>query len=107
VVGIPDHGAIQELAERVVHLFHPERVILFGSRAYGTPRPDSDVDLLVILPFEGTPYRKAVEILQALQPTFPVDVLPRRPEDTATRYELGDPLIREALDRGKVLFEAS
>ncbi len=54
----------------------------------------------------GTPYRKAVEILQAVQPTFPVDVLPRRPDDTAQRYRLGDPLIREALDRGKVLFEA-
>jgi predicted nucleotidyltransferase len=102
-LGLP---AIQDLVDRIVREFHPQRVILFGSRAYGDPRPDSDVDLLVILPFEGTPYRKAVEILQAVQPTFPVDILPRRPDDTDERYRLGDPLIREAFDRGKVLFEA-
>ncbi|HEX7665501.1 MAG TPA: nucleotidyltransferase domain-containing protein [Polyangiaceae bacterium] len=101
-----DRRAIQELVDRIVAAFHPERVVLFGSRAYGEPRPDSDVDLLVILPFEGTPYRMAVEILQTVQPTFSVDVLPRRPEDTMNRYRLGDPLIRDALDRGETLFDA-
>jgi predicted nucleotidyltransferase len=105
-MSVPDLAAIQELVDRIVREFHPERVVLFGSRAYGEPRPDSDVDLLVVLPFEGTPYGKAVEILQAVRPTFSVDVLPRRPDDTERRYRLGDPLVREALDRGKVLFEA-
>lgn len=101
-----DRRAIQNLVDRIARAFRPERVILFGSRAYGEPRPDSDVDLLVIMPFEGTPYRMAVEILQRVQPEFSVDVLPRRPDDTKNRYRLGDPLIREALDRGEVLFEA-
>jgi predicted nucleotidyltransferase len=44
---------IEEVAERIVREFNPERIILFGSHAYGTPGPDSDVDLLVVLPFEG------------------------------------------------------
>jgi len=44
---------ISRLSEKIAREFRPERVILFGSHAQGNPRPDSDVDLLVILPFEG------------------------------------------------------
>ncbi len=85
--------------------FRPERIILFGSYAYAQPRPDSDVDLLVILPFEGRSFHKSLEILNRIDPRFPIDLLARRPDDTARRYKEGDPLIREALDKGKVLYE--
>ncbi len=94
---------IRELTERIVQEFHPERVILFGSYASGNPRPDSDVDLLVVLPFEGKNFRKSLEILNRVNPRFSVDLLARRPDDTARRYREGDPLIREALDHGQVL----
>jgi uncharacterized protein len=96
---------IADLGERIAREFRPERIILFGSYAYGKPRPDSDVDLLVVLPFEGKGFRKSLEILNRVDPDFPVDIVTRRPEDTARRYEEGDPLIREALDHGKVLYE--
>jgi len=96
---------IQEIVRQIGQEFEPERVVLFGSFARGTPSADSDVDLLVILPFEGTPLRKALEILNRTDPGFPVDLIVRRPEDTARRYAEGDPLIREALDQGKVLYE--
>jgi len=96
---------IRELTERIVREFSPERIVLFGSYASGNPRPDSDVDLLVILPFEGKSFRKSLEILNRVNPRFPVDLLARRPDDTARRYREGDPLIREALDHGQVLHE--
>ena len=96
---------IRELTERIVREFQPERIVLFGSYAGGNPRPDSDVDLLVILPFEGKSFRKSLEILNRVNPRFPVDLLARRPDDTARRYREGDPLIREALDHGQVLHE--
>lgn len=100
-----DERHIADLSERIVREFQPDRIILFGSYAYGEPRPDSDVDLLVVLPFEGKGFRKSLEILNRVSPDFSVDLLARRPEDTARRYAEGDPLIREALDRGKVLYE--
>jgi predicted nucleotidyltransferase len=96
--------SIAELSERIVREFQPERIILFGSYAYGRPHPDFDVDLLVLLPFEGKAFRKSLEILNRLAPEFPVE-LARRPEDTTRRYIEGDPLIREALDHGKVLYQ--
>jgi len=99
-------GEIQKVADRIAMEFQPERIILFGSYAYGSPQPYSDVDLLVILPFEGKNFRKSLEILDRVNPPFSTDLLARKPDDTQMRYELGDPLIREALDRGKVLYES-
>ncbi|PYV16205.1 MAG: hypothetical protein DMG21_12470 [Acidobacteria bacterium] len=96
---------ISRLSEKIAREFRPERVILFGSHAQGNPRPDSDVDLLVILPFEGRNFWKSLEILNRIDPPFSVDLLARRPDDTARRYAEGDPLIREALDHGKILYE--
>ncbi len=100
-----DDKSIADLSNQIVREFHPERIILFGSYAQGKPRPDSDVDLLVILPFEGKAFRKSLEILNRVSPGFSVDLLARRPDDTAQRYAEGDPLIREALDHGRVLYE--
>lgn len=100
-----DEQRIMQLGERIAREFQPERIILFGSHAYGKPRPDSDVDLLVVLSFDGKGFRKSLEILNRVNPDFPVDLVARRPEDTARRYEECDPLIREALDRGRVLYE--
>lgn len=94
---------IQEFAGIVAQEFDPDQVILFGSYAEGTATPDSDVDLLVVLPFEGRNLDKSVEILVRTRPTFPIDLLARKPEDTARRYQLHDPLISAALERGKVL----
>ncbi len=100
-----DEQRIRELCERIVQEFQPHKIILFGSYALGTPTPDSDVDMLVVLPFTGKNFRKSLEILNRTNPNFPIDLLARNPEDTERRYQEGDPLIREALDHGKVLYE--
>ena len=96
---------IQELSNRIARRFNPQKIVLFGSYAQGTAAPNSDVDLLVIMPFEGKGFWKSLEILNWLNPPFSVDLLVRRPDDTARRYQQRDPLVREALDEGKVLYE--
>lgn len=96
---------IQELTRRIAEQFHPDKIILFGSHAYGIPKEYSDVDLLVIMPFEGHPFDKSMEILNKLDPDFSVDVIVRDPKDAAKRYNEFDPLVREAFDRGRVLHE--
>lgn len=98
-------SSVIELSERIARVFDPDKIILFGSHAYGTPSEDSDVDLLVILPFEGKPLDKSLEILDRTDPRFPIDLLARRPDDTARRYAEFDPLIRDAFDHGIVLYE--
>lgn len=98
---------IQGLANTIALQFDPERIILFGSYAYGSPRPDSDVDLLVLLPFKGKSFRKSLDILNTVSPNFSVDLIARQPEVARRRYACGDPLIREAFDKGKALYERS
>ena len=100
-----DTAQIIKLSQGIARDFDPDRIILFGSYAYGTPTEHSDVDLLVILPFEGKSRDKRLEIWGRVRPPFPVDILVRRPEDAQRRYRQWDPLIREALDHGKVLYE--
>ena len=100
-----ERQTITELTARIAREFRPHRIILFGSYANGSPGPDSDVDLLVVLPFEGRNLHKSLEILNRVDPRFAVDLLARRPEDVARRYTEGDPLIRDALDHGEVLYE--
>ena len=94
-----------ELSERIAREFGPEKIILFGSYARGNPHVDSDVDLLVLLRFEGKPFRTSLEILERMSPPFAVDVVVRNPDDAARRYAEFDPLIRDAFDHGIVLYE--
>jgi predicted nucleotidyltransferase len=96
---------IQDLADRIAREFDPDKIILFGSYARGTPGPDSDVDLLVVVPFEGKPFWKSVEIMNRVDPQFSIDLMARNPTDTARRFAQGDPLIREAVEQGRVLYE--
>jgi predicted nucleotidyltransferase len=100
-----DAAQIIAVGERIARDFGPERIILFGSYAYGTPTEGSDVDLLIIMQFDGKARDKRLEIWGRIRPPFPVDILVRRPEDTRRRYHQWDPLIREAIDHGKVLYE--
>ena len=97
---------IRQLGRDIGREFRPERVLLFGSYARGTATPDSDVDLLVVLPFEGKPVRKSVEIRLKLRPSFPVDLVVRTPENVRERVAMGDDFMRELLEEGKVLYEA-
>ena len=59
--------------------FHPEKIILFGSYATGTATPDSDVDLLLVMPFQGNPTRQVVEIRTRAEAPFPMDLLVWKP----------------------------
>jgi predicted nucleotidyltransferase len=96
---------IRDAGRRIGETFALDRVVLFGSYADGSATEDSDVDLLVILPFDGRPFDKSLEILNRVDVRFPCDLLARCPDDVRRRYQERDPLIREALDRGKVLYE--
>ena len=95
---------IRAVGRRIAREFRPQRIILFGSRAHGSAAPDSDVDLLVIALFDGTSFRQSLSILNRLDLRLPIDLIVYRPEEVERRYAEGDPLIREALDHGKVLY---
>lgn len=98
---------ISSFARQVARHFKPEKIILFGSYAYGQPTEDSDVDILVIMPFEGRNPEKATEIWMATKPKFPIDIMVRKPAELKKRLKMGDFFLREITEKGKVLYEAA
>lgn len=94
------------MVDRIVHKFHPLRIILFGSHARGEAGPESDVDLLVVLPKVVNKRQAAIEIRRALA-DFPVckDIVVTTPEEIARRGHLVGTILRPALREGKVLYE--
>lgn len=100
-----NRAAIQQYAESIAREFQPEKIILFGSHAYGQPTEESDVDLMVVMPFRGSPLEQAFRIRDRLEhPGFPMDLLVRSPREIRRRQAMGDFFIREILDRGTLLY---
>jgi uncharacterized protein len=96
---------IQKMVRKIVRQFKPDQVILFGSRATGMARPDSDVDLLIVMSVEGSPREKAIEIRVALHGMgVPKDIIVTTPEDFAWRKEINGTIERPASLEGKVLY---
>jgi uncharacterized protein len=98
---------VELLAARIGRLFRPEKVLLFGSYAYGQPTPDSDVDLLVIMKTRLHPVEQAVAIRQAMNASFPMDLMVRTPEQLEERLRLGDYFLQDIMRRGIILYEAA
>src|SRR5215469_9064620 len=101
----PVQPQIEKMVRRIVRQFHPERIILFGSQARGDARPNSDVDLLIVMPVEGPKLMKQVEIRVALNRNhLAVDIIATTPEDFAWRKEIPGAIEYPAVQEGKVLY---
>lgn len=98
---------IQEVADQIAQQYQPDKVILFGSYGYGDPHEYSDVDLLVVMDYEGRPIRKAIEIKEMLDQRFAMDVLVYKPAQLQQRLEWGDYFLREITQKGRVLYDAA
>ena len=100
---------IKDLSEQIAREFHPNKIILFGSYAYGNPTPDSDVDLLVIMNTKAKEIDRYVAVSNLLYPRqFPVDILVKTPKEMeAEARKKGNFFMREILKKGKVIYERS
>lgn len=98
--------AIRTVAQRIANQFYPEKIILFGSYAYGKPKPESDVDLLVVMDTALREKQQRLAISRALSPRpFPLDVVVRTPRQMQDRIAMGDTFLTEIVTRGKPLYE--
>ncbi|MBI2059191.1 MAG: nucleotidyltransferase domain-containing protein [Nitrospirae bacterium] len=97
---------MQEIARKIVENFRPDKIILFGSHAYGKPGPDSDVDLLVIMRSRKRPAARATDISLACHPgTISMDILVRTPSEIERLRTGFRPFWQEVLAKGKILYD--
>jgi len=97
---------IRKLCKRIAEAYHPEKIILFGSHAYGKPTPESDVDLLIVMDYEGCPIEQTLRIDTELDIVTPVDLLVYTPQEVKERLKDGDMFIVQIYERGKVMYES-
>jgi predicted nucleotidyltransferase len=103
---IPVGKSLRPAIQRIVCELKPEKIILFGSYAYGSPNPHSDVDLLVIMKTSASPKERSWAVSRLLLPRpFPVDILVKTPKEVKDGLEAGDFFLKEILTQGKVLYE--
>lgn len=95
---------IKEIGQKIAEDFQPEKIILFGSWAWGEPGPDSDMDLFVVKKTNDT-RKLAREIDASLFPRhFPIDVIVYKPEQVERQRKTGDFFINDVINKGKVLY---
>ena len=104
---MPKAGArelISQMVRRIVRRFNPDQIILFGSHARGNAGPDSDVDLLIVMPVKGSRRAKAIEIGVAVDDIrIAKDIIVTTPEAFEWRKEVIGTIERFAAREGKVL----
>jgi predicted nucleotidyltransferase len=95
--------AINQVVKQIAEKFKPEKIILFGSYARGNPRPESDVDLLIVMKSPTS----SLEIRRHLGVMWGMDLLVYTPKKLKERARMGDWFVRDILKEGKVLYESS
>jgi predicted nucleotidyltransferase len=96
---------IQNYANKIAERFRPEKIILFGSQARGSSNPNSDVDLLVLMEYEGNSMRQAVKIRQEIRSSFPLDLVVRHPEGFIHDHAPTNYFLRNIRRDGIVLYD--
>jgi predicted nucleotidyltransferase len=97
-------SAIRRYARQIAEKFDPDKIILFGSYAYGQPHEWSDVDILVVMPARNQ-IDQSLRIIFAIEAPFSLDLIVRTPKRLERDWEDGDWFLREVLAKGKVLYE--
>lgn len=96
---------IQETADKIVKEYNPEKIILFGSYAWGTPAADSDVDLFIVKETENT-RDMARKINRFIFPReFAMDLIVYTPEQVERRKKMRDFFLEDILTKGKFLYD--
>lgn len=97
---------IKEAVKRIIDGFNPEKIILFGSYAYGHPSPDSDMDLLIVMDTNAKPHKRAVPIRKVLKGIgIPKDVIVKTPDEFERFKDVIGTIIYPAAHKGRLLYE--
>jgi len=96
--------AIDQVVEQIVENFQPQKIILFGSYARGNPRPESDVDMLVVMDTPLREIEQSLEIYRRLNVMFGLDLIVYTPKHLQERLKMHDWFLIDVVKEGKVVY---
>ncbi len=109
IAGTPEaQRELERIVQRIVEAYAPDKIILFGSHAYGVPGPDSDFDLLILKETTDQPRERWFQVRKALWPlshTIPVEPFVLTDAELSTRLDMGDQFFQEIAARGITLYD--
>lgn len=100
---------ISAVVEKIKTAYKPEKIILFGSYAYGSPGRNSDIDLLVIKETEDRPIDRRLVVRRIVSDPnrrIPLEILVLTPREIQDRLGIGDQFLSEIIDKGEILYAA-
>lgn len=96
---------IEDVTERLIESYDPERIVLFGSRASGRTEEESDVDLLIVKETEKRPIDRRIEVEKILSDRLlPLDIVVYTPEELRSLFSAGSPFIEEVMENGRLIY---
>lgn len=98
---------ILTMVEKIKKEYQPEKMILFGSYAWGNPTKDSDLDILIIKKTDESPLNRWVKVRNIVYKEnlfMPFEPLVYTPEELNERIKIGDSFIGQILSKGEVLY---
>jgi predicted nucleotidyltransferase len=101
-------SVLDEIVEKIIKQYFPERIILYGSYAHGNPTNDSDIDLFIVKETKKNRTERWVEVKKLLwdkNRDIPVSPLVYTPDELKKRLDMGDFFVKEIMDKGRVLYE--
>lgn len=101
---------IDAVAKKIETQYNPQKIILFGSYAWGDPEEDSDLDLFVVKDTDDKPRKRALQVRRILDEEnslIGLDILVYTPEELSRRMSIGDTFLSRILSEGKVLHEGT
>ncbi|OGI01520.1 MAG: hypothetical protein A2Y25_03380 [Candidatus Melainabacteria bacterium GWF2_37_15] len=104
---MPDKAILDKILAAILKVIVPDKVILFGSQARGTARPDSDYDILVIksgIENERKINQAIYRVMVDIDIPIGVDVIVKTPENVEKNKKMTFSVVKEALEEGIVIY---
>lgn len=97
---------LREIVEKIKAEYQPEKIVLYGSYAYGRPDEESDIDLLIVKETEASPFDRRVAVRRIVDLRVPIAFAPIvvTPQELSDRLEMGDSFFEEIVQKGKILY---
>lgn len=96
---------IKSITRTIVREYKPEKIILFGSFAYGKPRASSDIDMLIVKKTKKRRIDRIKDVLYMIDNNFPFEPIVYTPGEINDRLTLGDFFLQTIMQKGKILYE--
>lgn len=97
---------LKEIIAKIINHLDPEKIILFGSYAYGEPKENSDLDLFIIMKSNEKTANRRIKVSRLFwDREMPMDFIVKTPSEIKERLAIGDPFIKKIIEKGKLLYE--